>query len=91
MRVAPAWRDFVTGLGGTGIVIPAPEVYTALERGTVDGIGWTSIGIMDFSWDKHLKARIDPEEHGGAGGTFMLACLAVEQTAREFAPAVTGS
>ena len=37
-----------------------PEVYTALERGTVDGLGWPSIGVMDLSWDNFLKYRIDP-------------------------------
>jgi len=61
MRVAPAWRDFVTGLGGTGIVIPAPEVYTALERGTVDGTGWPINGLRDFGWNKFVKFRVDPQ------------------------------
>jgi TRAP-type mannitol/chloroaromatic compound transport system substrate-binding protein len=40
--------------------VNVPEVYTALERGTVDGLGWPSIGVMDLSWDKFLKYRIDP-------------------------------
>jgi len=61
VRVAPAWRDFVTGLGGTRIVIPAPEVYTALERGTVDGTGWPINGLRDFGWNKFVKFRVDPQ------------------------------
>lgn len=61
IRVAPAWRDFVTGLGGTSIVIPAPEVYTALERGTVDGTGWPINGLRDFGWNKFVKFRVDPQ------------------------------
>ncbi len=61
IRVAPAWRDFVTGLGGTSIVIPAPEVYTALERGTVDGTGWPINGLRDFGWNKFVKYRVDPQ------------------------------
>ena len=60
LRAGPFYREFFTALGAVFVNIPAPEVYTALERGTVDGIGWTSIGVMDFSWDKHLKTRIDP-------------------------------
>ena len=61
VRVAPAWRDFVTGLGGTSIVVPAPEVYTALERGTVDGTGWPINGLRDFGWNKFVKFRVDPQ------------------------------
>ncbi|HEY7607927.1 MAG TPA: TRAP transporter substrate-binding protein DctP [Alphaproteobacteria bacterium] len=61
IRVAPAWRDFVQLLGGTGIVTPAPEVYTALERGTVDGTGWPINGLRDFGWNKFVKYRVDPQ------------------------------
>jgi TRAP-type C4-dicarboxylate transport system substrate-binding protein len=61
LRGAPIYREFFTDyLGVTYVQIQVPEVYTALERGTVDGLGWTSIGLMDLSWDKQLKYRIDP-------------------------------
>ena len=30
----------VEALGGTAITTPPGEVYTALERGVVDGYGW---------------------------------------------------
>jgi TRAP-type C4-dicarboxylate transport system substrate-binding protein len=43
-----------------GVNIAAPEVYTALERGTVQGYGWPLWGIEDFGWDKLTKIRIDP-------------------------------
>lgn len=61
IRVAPAWRDFVQLLGGAAIVVPAPEVYTALERGTVDGTGWPINGLRDFGWNKFVKYRVDPQ------------------------------
>ncbi len=60
IRVAPAWRDFVQVLGGTSIVVPNNEVYTALERGTVDGTGWPINGVVDFGWNKFVKYRVDP-------------------------------
>ncbi|MDP6352378.1 MAG: TRAP transporter substrate-binding protein DctP [Alphaproteobacteria bacterium] len=60
LRAGPFYREFFTALGAVHVLIPAPEVYTALSRGAVDGIGWPSIGIMDFSWDQFLKVRIDP-------------------------------
>ena len=61
LRGNPIYREFFTNtLGATYVPVNVPEVYTALERGTVDGLGWPSIGVMDLSWDKFLKHRIDP-------------------------------
>jgi TRAP-type C4-dicarboxylate transport system substrate-binding protein len=42
------------------ITLNAPDVYTALERGTIDVTAWTQIGVMDANWDRYLKFRIDP-------------------------------
>ncbi len=36
------------------------EVYTALERGVVDGYGWPINGIFDFNWHEKTKFRVDP-------------------------------
>ena len=36
------------------------EVYTALERGVVDGYGWPTIGIFDLGWEKVTKVRFEP-------------------------------
>jgi TRAP-type C4-dicarboxylate transport system substrate-binding protein len=60
IRVTPIYRDMVTALGGTPITTPPGEVYTALERGVVDGYGWPVIGIFDFGWEKVTKFRLDP-------------------------------
>ncbi len=60
VRGGPVWRSFVEELGATFVNIPAPDVYTALERGTIDGVGWPIVGIREFSWDRHLHWRIDP-------------------------------
>lgn len=60
IRGGPMWRDFITNLGAVFISITAPDIYTALERGTIDGIGWPIVGLADSSWDKHLGYRIDP-------------------------------
>src|SRR5690606_27082436 len=40
--------------------VPPGEVYTALERGVVDGYGWPSVGIFDLGWQEKTKYRIDP-------------------------------
>ena len=36
------------------------EVYTALERGVVDGYGWPIGGIFDLNWHERTKFRVDP-------------------------------
>ncbi len=60
IRGAQLYREFFRGLGATYVSIKVSEVYTALERGTVAGLGWPSVGMMDLSWDNFLKFRIDP-------------------------------
>ncbi len=60
VRVTPVYRDLVQALGGTPITTPPGEVYTALERGVVDGYGWPIFGIFDLGWEKVTKYRMDP-------------------------------
>lgn len=47
-------------LGIDSAAIPAPDVYTSLERGVISGYGWPLWGIQDFDWDKMTKVRVDP-------------------------------
>jgi TRAP-type C4-dicarboxylate transport system substrate-binding protein len=58
-RVTPVYVELVKTLGGTPIVMPPSEVYTALERGVVDGYGWSYGGITDFGWEEVTKYVID--------------------------------
>lgn len=60
IRVTPVYRDFFTTLGATAIQTPPGEVYTALERGVVDGYGWPIGGIFDLNWHEKTKFRVDP-------------------------------
>jgi TRAP-type C4-dicarboxylate transport system substrate-binding protein len=64
IRVTPVYRDLVQALGGTPITTPPGEVYTALERGVVDGYGWPVSGIFDLGWDKVTKFRVEPGFYG---------------------------
>ncbi len=50
----------VEAMGGTAVTSAPPEVYTMLERNTVDGYGWPLQGIFDFSWHKVTKFRVEP-------------------------------
>jgi TRAP-type C4-dicarboxylate transport system substrate-binding protein len=60
IRVTPVYRDFFTALGATVMQTAPGEVYTALERGVVDGYGWPIGGIFDNNWQERTKFRVDP-------------------------------
>ena len=60
IRITPVYRDFFQALNANVITTPPGEVYTALERGVVDGYGWPIGGIFDLKWDEKTKFRIDP-------------------------------
>jgi len=60
LRSTPLYKDVVDSLGGTGVTTAPGEVYTALERGVVDGYGWPTQGIFDLGWDKVTKFRLEP-------------------------------
>ena len=59
MRVSPTYVPLVTALKGTPILMKAGEVYTALERGVVDGYCWTFLGIRDYGFHEVTKYVID--------------------------------
>src|SRR5688572_7946684 len=60
IRVTPVYKDLVEALGGTTVTTAPGEVYTALERGVVDGYGWPVSGIFDLGWEKVTKFRLEP-------------------------------
>jgi TRAP-type transport system periplasmic protein len=60
LRSVPVYDGFFRSLGAQPLRMAPPEVYTALERGTVDGYGWPLWGVHDFGWDKYTKYRYGP-------------------------------
>jgi len=62
VRGNPIYNAFLTNyLGAQVINLPSTELYTALERGTVDLTAWTQIGLMDLNWDRFIRYRILPD------------------------------
>jgi len=61
IRTTPAYRPLVEALGATPVqIVNAAEVYTALERGVVEGFGWPTVGLSSQGLGKLVKYRIDP-------------------------------
>jgi len=60
IRITPVYRDFFSAMGATVMTTAPGEVYTALERGVVDGYGWPIGGIFDNNWHEKTRYRVDP-------------------------------
>ena len=44
IRALPSYNKIVGSLGGTAVVIPFGELYSAAEKGVIDGLVWPSVG-----------------------------------------------
>lgn len=60
IRITPVYRDFFQAMNANVVTTAPGEVYTALERGVVDGYGWPIHGIFDLNWNEKTKFRVDP-------------------------------
>ena len=60
LRSVPVYQAFFKDLGATPMQTAPGEVYTALERGVIDGYGWPSIGVFDLGWQDKTGARVNP-------------------------------
>ena len=61
LRGSPFYVPLMKALGAAPVVLPPPEIYTALERGVIDGLGWPNMGITDWGWNEVVKFMIDHE------------------------------
>ncbi|MCX5809542.1 MAG: TRAP transporter substrate-binding protein DctP [Proteobacteria bacterium] len=55
MRVVPIYIPLIKALGATGVNTAGGEVYTALERGTVNGFWWGGREIRTWGWQEVCK------------------------------------
>lgn len=60
IRTTPVYRAMFDALGANLVRTAPGEVYSALERGTIDGYGWPIQGVLDLGWQEQTKYRVDP-------------------------------
>ena len=60
IRTTPVYQAMFAALGANLVRTAPGEVYSALERGAIDGYGWPSQGVLDLGWDEQTKYRVDP-------------------------------
>jgi len=60
MRATGTYRPLFRALGATTINVPSSEVITAIQRGTVDGFGFTDVSVPAIGLHKVIKYRVQP-------------------------------
>jgi len=60
IRVSGTYEPFVKKLGAVPVTIPGGEIYTALERGTIDGYAWSALGNVQSGWAEVCKYILEP-------------------------------
>lgn len=59
-RSIPIFDPVLRQLGAATTTISPTEVFSALERGVVDGIGWPEINMADRGFHRHAKYMMRP-------------------------------
>ena len=59
MRTAGLYDRLMQNFGMIPVTMNSPELFTALERGVVEGFGWPNTGLIRLGWAKHVKYAID--------------------------------
>jgi TRAP-type C4-dicarboxylate transport system substrate-binding protein len=60
IRGTQSYAGVVSLLHASPVVLPPAEVYSALEKGVVDGAAWPSIGVLDYKWNEVAKYLMRP-------------------------------
>ena len=71
IRITPVYREFFQSMNAQVMTTAPGEVYTALERGVIDGYGWPIHALFDLNWHEKTKYRVDPGFYNAEVGLIM--------------------
>jgi TRAP-type C4-dicarboxylate transport system substrate-binding protein len=60
IRGTPSYHTVIGMLGASPVVLPGGEVYSALEKGVVDGAAWPASGVLGMRWYEVAKYMLRP-------------------------------
>lgn len=60
VRGTPSYHTVIGMLGASPVVLPGGEVYSALEKGVVDGAAWPASGVLGMRWYEVAKYMLRP-------------------------------
>jgi TRAP-type C4-dicarboxylate transport system substrate-binding protein len=61
IRTSPTNVELVNSTGARAVQIAVKEIYTAFQRGAVDGLAWPTIGFPDLGISDYVHYRVDPD------------------------------
>lgn len=64
-RSTAGYQPVTDPLGVEAVVMPPGDLYTALERGVVEGYAWPNLGSTDFGFEELVNYQILPEFYTG--------------------------
>ena len=60
IRGTQSYHGVIRMLGASPVVLPGSQIYTALEKGVVDGAAWPAAGMLSMKHYEVAKYRIRP-------------------------------
>ena len=60
MRSTGLYNAFLKRMNAVPVNISPSDVYSALERGVVDGLAWPEGSIAKYGWQRFLKYKVTP-------------------------------
>jgi TRAP-type transport system periplasmic protein len=60
VRGTPSYHAVIRMLGAAPVVLPIPEVYTAMEKGVIDGAASPVVGLLGVKWYEVAKYVAQP-------------------------------
>ncbi|MEA2119067.1 TRAP transporter substrate-binding protein DctP [Halovibrio sp. HP20-50] len=61
IRGTVSYQSMIEELGGAQVNMPVTDIYTALQRGVIDGAAWGLTGASDLQWHEIIDYMTDPE------------------------------
>ncbi|TVU69580.1 MULTISPECIES: TRAP transporter substrate-binding protein DctP [Cobetia] len=52
LRGSPTYTNVTKGMGGTPVLMSSGDVYSAMDRGVIDGAAWGLNGVKDMGWQE---------------------------------------
>ncbi|WP_416898661.1 MAG: TRAP transporter substrate-binding protein DctP [Minwuia sp.] len=60
VRGTPTYHGVIRALGAEPVVLPGSEIYSALQKGIVDGAGWPAAGMVSMKHYEVANYRLRP-------------------------------
>lgn len=71
LRSAGLYDYIIKPLGGSAVSVAPPEIYSAMQRGLVDGYGWSAAGIRTYKLEEVTKYLWGPLIFNSADSVIM--------------------